>query len=191
MNLLDLIIVGTMVFLIVRGLLRGFIKELGSIAGVILGIWAASVYQGQATDYLRLYLPTVEFFILQLISFALVFAIVLILCNIAGLCLHVLLKKAVLGWTDRVLGGGLAILKGIIITYLMIVLLTFFVPSKAPLIAKSRLAPLTISSYQSLVSIFSPDFYRKWKGKFFGNKAGTEDAGSKKPKNLPGKDGSR
>ncbi|MBW2205067.1 MAG: CvpA family protein, partial [Deltaproteobacteria bacterium] len=39
MNLLDLIIIACMVFLIVRGIFRGFIREVGSLAGVILGIW--------------------------------------------------------------------------------------------------------------------------------------------------------
>ena len=167
MNLLDLIIISTMVFLIVRGVFRGFFREMGSLAGVILGIWLANVYQPQMTDYLKRYLPASVF--LSLISFGIIFAIVLVLCNLAGWGLKVMLKKALLGWADRCLGAGFAIVKGVVLTYLVIVLLTFFVPSKTPLLAGSRLAPLIIASYQSMVSIISPGSYQKWKKKLLGH----------------------
>ncbi|MCK4792721.1 MAG: CvpA family protein [Desulfobacteraceae bacterium] len=167
MNLLDLIIIATMIFLIIRGIFRGFFMEVGSLAGVILGVWLANHYQPQMTDYLRAYLPSGKF--LPMISFALIFVIVLVLCNLSGWSLKLIMKKAFFGWADRTLGAGLAILKGIIITYLVIVLLTFFVPSKTPLIAQSRLAPLVITSYQSMISLISPGVYQRWKKKFLGN----------------------
>ncbi len=62
-----------------------------------------------------------------------------------------------------VVGAGLAGLKGVIIIYLVIVLLTFFFPAKTPLIARSKLAPLIIVSYQSVVSLIPPHQYEKWK----------------------------
>ena len=80
MNPLDLIIIATMVFFIVRGIFRGFFKEIGSLAGVIFGIWIAAVYQPQMTEYLKTYIPTGRF--LPLISLALIFFIVLVLCNL-------------------------------------------------------------------------------------------------------------
>jgi len=168
MNPLDLMISATMVFLILRGVFRGFFREIGSIAGIILGIYLANLYQPRVTAYLKAYLPYGKF--LPLISFALIFLVVLVSCNAAGWGLKLLMKKTLLGWADRGLGAGLAVLKGIIITYLAIVLLTFFVPSKAPLIATSRLAPLVISSYQSLVGMVSPGAYQRWKKKLLGPK---------------------
>jgi uncharacterized membrane protein required for colicin V production len=141
--------------------------EVGSLAGVILGVLLANHYQPQMTNYLKAYLPTSNY--LPIISFAVIFLIVLVLCNLLGWSLKMIVKKAFFGWADRTLGAGLAILKGIIITYLVIVLLTFFVPSKTPLIARSRLAPLVITSYQSMISFISPSFYQRWKKKFLGN----------------------
>jgi membrane protein required for colicin V production len=168
MNPLDLMILATMVFLIVRGIFRGFFREVGSIAGVILGIWLATIYQPGMTEYLKAYLPHGK--ALPIISFALIFALILVACNMAGWGLKMLMKKTLLGWADRSLGAGLAVLKGIIITYLAIVLLTFFVPSKTPLIATSRLAPLVIRSYQSLVSVVSPGSYQRLKKRFLGTR---------------------
>jgi membrane protein required for colicin V production len=167
MNLLDLVIIATMIFLVVRGIFRGFFMEVGSLAGVILGVVLANHYQPQMTNYLKTYLPSANF--LPMISFAVIFIGVLVVCNLLGWSLKVIMKKAFFGWADRTLGAGLAISKGIVITYLVIVLLTFFVPSKTPLIAQSRLAPLVITSYQSMISLISPTFYQRWKKKFLGN----------------------
>ena len=81
-------------------------------------------------------------------------------------------------------GAGLAVLKGVIITYLVIVLLTFFVPSKTPLIAESKLAPLIISSYQSIAGVISPGSYRNLRKKFLLKKKGIEKVVSDKVRNL-------
>jgi len=186
MNLLDIVIIVPMIFLIVKGIIRGFIREIASLAGVILGIWLANLFQPQMTDFLKSYLPSNQF--LPLISFAVIFASILVLCNIFGWILKLLFKKAFLGWLDRTLGAGLAIIKGVIITYLVIVVLTFFIPAKTPLIAQSKLAPLIIKSYQSMISLISPDQYKNWKKKILGEKKGKGKTISEKIKELVKKD---
>ncbi len=178
MNPLDIIIISAMLFLIVRGIFRGFFREIGSLAGVILGIWLANLYQPQVTEYLKTYLPSGRF--LPLVGFGVIFAFVVVLCNLAGRALKAILKKAFFGCVDRFLGACLAILKGIIIIYFAIILITFFLPSKTPVIAKSRLSPLIISSYQSMVSIISPGSYENLKRKFLGKKEEMDHVVSKK-----------
>jgi membrane protein required for colicin V production len=188
MNLLDVIIIAAMVFFIIRGIFRGFFREIASIVGIILGILLANLYQPQMTEYLKVYVPAGKY--LPLISFAVIFLIIFVVCNLAGWCLQVISRKASLGWADRTLGVGLAMLKGVIVTYFVIVLLTFFVPSKTPLIAESRLTPLIISSYQSMVGVISPGSYERWKKKFFGEKKVLDETASEKPEGLTGKNGS-
>lgn len=182
MNPLDLIIIAIMLFFIVRGIFRGFFKEVGSLAGVILGIWLAALYHPQMTDYLKIYIPTGNF--LPLISFALIFAIVMIICNFAGLGLKMMMKRLFFGWADRGMAVALAIMKGLILTYLIIVLLTILVPSKAPLIARSKLAPLIISSYQSMAGLISPGTYQQWKRKLLIDNKETVGAGTEKIEGL-------
>ena len=166
MNLLDMLIIATMCVMIVRGIFRGFFRETGSLAGVILGIWIGNVCHPTMTRYLQHYLPAVSY--LPLLGFTLIFLMVLLACNVAGWGLSVLSKKIFLSWVDRALGAGLAVLKGIILTYLAMVLLTFFVPSQTPLVAGSNLAPVIIRSYQSMIGVVSPESYQKWKNKFYG-----------------------
>ncbi|MBW1942470.1 MAG: CvpA family protein [Deltaproteobacteria bacterium] len=166
MNVLDIIIISVMIFFIVKGVFRGFIREVASLSGIILGIWLANQFQAQVTAYLKPHLPATSY--LPLISFAAIFIFILIVCNVLGWALKLFFSKVFLGWLDRTLGAGLAVLKGVILTYLVIVLLTFFLPARTPLIAESMLAPWIVVSYQSVVGLISPDHYEKWKEELVG-----------------------
>jgi len=189
MNLLDWIIISIMLVFLIRGIFRGFFREIFSLAGIILGIYMANLYQPHMTACLKGYFPSGKF--LPLISFGAIFIIVFILFNLTGWLIKMLTAKTPIGCLDRWLGAGLAFLKGIVLIYLIIIVLTFFIPSKTPLIAKSRLTPLIIQSYQSMVNLISPGFYQELKRKFTGETDKIEKLVSKKVRNLTGKDGSR
>ena len=166
MNLLDYIIIILLVYLVVRGVLRGLIREIASLAGIVLGIWIGDLLEPQMTGFLRSYLPFSRY--VPLISFAVIFAAVLVACNIIGWVLKTVFRKVFLGWVDRSLGAVFAVLKGVVIIYLVIVMLTFFIPAKTPLISRSLLAPWIIRSYQSMIGLISPDQYREWKRRIQG-----------------------
>lgn len=182
MNILDYIIIAFMLYLVLRGIFRGFIREVLSLAGVILGIWLGNLYQPWLTGFLKQYLPLHKY--IPLLSFIILFIAVLIIFNIMGLFIKLFTKKLFMGGADMTSGAGIAALKGLIITYLAIVLLTFYLPGKAPLIAKSTLAPWIISSYQLATSIVSPDHYVNWKNKFVGESKKIGDNVSDKIKDL-------
>jgi membrane protein required for colicin V production len=182
MNMLDIFIVCTMIFLLVQGILRGFLREVASLAGVVLGILLGSHFQAQVTESLRAHVPYSSY--LPLVSFALIFALVLIVCNVIGFILSHVFRKAFLGWVDKGLGVWLALTKGVIVTYLIIVLLTFFLPAKAPLVAQSRLGPWVIVSYQSMIRFISPERYEKWKGWVLGKEEKGGGTASERGKDL-------
>ena len=189
MNLLDVLILACMLFLIVRGIFRGFVREVGSLAGIILGILAACLYHPLMTDFLSRFLPAWKY--LPLLSVALVIVVVLVCSNVAAWLLHKFLKKVFLGWADRTLGAGLAILKGIVIIYFAIVLMTFFVPSKASFIADSKLAPAIVHSYQAMVGFFSSEAYDNLKKKFIGHEERISTSLKERKDDLIGKHGRR
>ena len=166
MNILDYIILIPLVYLTVKGVFRGFVREAASLAGIILGIWLGNIFQPDVSEVLSRYLGKSDF--IPLISLALIFVVILILCNLAGWGLRFLFKKALLGWFDRLMGGVFAVLKTIFLAYAVIIILTFYVPARAPLITESLLAPWIIRSYQSIVGLVSPDHYKNWKKKILG-----------------------
>ncbi len=188
MNLLDILIIAVIGFFLVRGIFRGFIREVGSLAGVILGIWLGSVFEPDLRAYLSPYFPDGKY--LALIGFSMIFFAVLVLCNLISWGLKKLVKKLFLGWADTALGVALAVLKGMILSYFGIVLLTFFVPSKSTMISDSRLAPLVVASYQSAIGLVSSEDYERWKKKFIGEKEkmNSRRSGAGKGKGSSGND---
>ena len=163
MNILDFIIVGVIAFFVIRGIFRGFFREISSLAGIIFGFLIGNHYHPQMATLIRPYIPLEKS--LSLISFIILFFLVFFFFSLLGILFHHLFKRLFIGWFDRSLGIGLALVKGIIVSYLLIVLLTFFMPSKSPLIAHSRAARLVIVSYQSMSRLISPDLYQTWKKK--------------------------
>ena len=161
MNVLDFVILGVITFLVVKGIFRGFFREISSLAGIIFGFLVGNHYHPQMAALLKPYIPLEKS--LSLIGFIILFFLVFIFFNLLGILMHHLFKRLFIGWFDKSLGLGLALLKGIIICYLLIVLLTFFMPSSSPLIARSKAARLVIVSYQSMASLMSPDLYKTWK----------------------------
>jgi len=178
MNLLDFMILAALFFFILRGFFRGFFKELGSLAGVILGLLLADIYHPSLAGFLERFLSWGK--LIPLLSFALLFAMVLVLCNLAGRSLKGAFQKVHLGWADKWLGAGLAALKGIAVVFLIFILVGFFVPSQTPAIARSTGAHLIIDSYRYILGFASQDSYQRWKEKMVAKKRETNDALSKK-----------
>jgi membrane protein required for colicin V production len=164
MNLLDILILSTVLFFIIKGLIRGFVREIASLTGVILGVFLAARYQPEVTGVIERFLNPGSY--LPLISFVVIFICVVVGCNLLGWLIRLALRKAPLGWVDRFLGLCFALIKGVVITYLVIVVLTFFLPSGTPLIARSKVCPWIVLSYQSMASLISPDHYQRWKQRF-------------------------
>ena len=161
MNILDYIIIGLIAFFCIKGIFRGTLRELSSLAGIFFGLLIGNHYHHQTANLLRAYIPFEES--LLLISFIMIFILVVIIFSLCGVLLHNIFKRLLISWFDRSLGFGFALIKGIIISYLLIVLLTFFMPSKSLLIAKSKAARLVTVTYQSMTRLISPDLYKTWK----------------------------
>jgi len=185
MNLLDIIVISMMILFVVKGLFRGFFREIASLAGFILGIWLGNHYQPQITGFLSIYLPSTKY--LPLIGFTAILAAVVTLSNILGMVLKLFFRKLLLKSIDRTFGAGLALIKGLIIAYLLIVILTFLLPSKGPLIAESKLAPIIILTYQSMVSVIPRDHFDRLKKRIIDKREDIEDIVSEKAGERGGK----
>ena len=164
MNILDIIIIAAVIFFLIRGIFRGVVREVGSLAGVLLGIWLANAYHPQIAVFLEVFIPPGNY--IPLIAFALIFLVVLVLCNLLGWLIKKLFQKIFLGWVDRILGACLALLKGVFLSYLIIVLVAFLAPQDSSLVTRSRLAPVIITSYQTMIGLIPPGFHEKLKKSF-------------------------
>jgi membrane protein required for colicin V production len=113
MSMLDLIVLLVLLLAIVRGLMRGMVDTMFSLAAWILafvvGKWGASMVAPLLPVAVES--PSIRYFA----AFAVIFLVVLIGVLLLGHVLASLVKAAGLGGTDRVLGGALGLVKGLVI----------------------------------------------------------------------------
>ena len=142
MNLLDLVLAVILGYCLVRGVFRGLIKELSSIIGVVGGFYAAYTYYPLLAQQLGKW-PINPGYV-NLISFLIIFILVCLIIGVAGVVIKYLMNIAFLGWTDRVSGALFGAVKGILITSVVILVLTTFLPDNSKIIKKSWVAQNTM-----------------------------------------------
>lgn len=138
MNLLDYVLAGIVIFFLVRGIFRGLIRELSSIVGVLGGVYAAYTYYPQVAGLLARWITNTGY--LNIISFLILFATVCLAVSIACVILKYLMNITFLGWIDRIGGGIFAAAKGVLITAVLILVLTAFLPKNANTLRRSMIA---------------------------------------------------
>ena len=113
MSVLDIIVVLVLVLTVVRGLMTGLVNTLFSLAAWILafllGKWGASIVEPLLPAGLDN--PAIRYFA----GFVLVFLVVLIAVLLLGHALTSLVKAVGLGSADKVLGGAMGLVKGLVI----------------------------------------------------------------------------
>jgi membrane protein required for colicin V production len=139
MNPFDIIIIVILGYSLVRGIFRGLVKEVSSIIGVLGGFYAAFTYYTMLAKLLSGLIKETAY--LNILSFLIIFCSVLIIVGILGVIIKYLLNIAFLGWVDRTSGVGFGLVKGILITSILFITLTAFLPKGSAFLKNSMLAP--------------------------------------------------
>ncbi|MBN2233261.1 MAG: CvpA family protein [Deltaproteobacteria bacterium] len=140
MTALDVIICMVVILTMVYGYFKGFLSEILSLVGVFVSLVVAGRHYESVAAYL---LPVVRLtpvagflaFVFLLFGVMLVFGIVRMLVRHATV-------QAEIGWFDRLLGGVLGILKGLVLTSIMIFMIGFIWGRDIPFLQHSRLVPV-------------------------------------------------
>jgi len=122
MNFLDIIIIIPIIWFVYKGYKKGFIIELASLAGLILGIYVAIHYSANITSFLDGFL-NLEYKYINIIAFALTFIIVVIAVMFIGRILEKIIKVVMLGFVNRIIGAVFGIVKILLILSFLILLL--------------------------------------------------------------------
>lgn len=159
MSTLDAIIIIILALFLSRGIWTGFIKQVASIAALLIGFVVAGRFYGESS---RLVIPFIDnqqagFFIAYTLLFLLAFAAVIL----AGILLKKVVTLSLLGWFDRLLGGILGLIKGIFISCLFFMVLAIFISGGSPFFTKSFFYPYLDSTSQQLIAIVKDQDLRK------------------------------
>ena len=155
-----IVIVG---FCLIRGIFRGLIKEISSIVGVLAGYYAAYTYYGYPAKLLSNWLSNADY--INILSFFIIFCLVFLTISILGVIIKYLLNISSLGWVDRVCGSLAGLAKGILISAIVLVALTAFLPKGAPIIKKSLLAPHVALISETMVKVVPKQLKQEFNAK--------------------------
>lgn len=155
MAILDIVILLLFIGGVIAGMMKGFIKQLASLLGIVVGLFAAKMlyatvaekFGSQVTDNMT---------IAQILSFLLIW----ILVPLAFVFLAHLLTKALeaveLGWINRILGGLLGGLKFILVGSMVICGLEFIDADNAIISKDSKKSSIFYYPLEKAAGVFMP-----------------------------------
>jgi membrane protein required for colicin V production len=114
MNWIDLIIVVLLILSLVTGFINGFVKEVASLAGLVLGIWGAIKFSTFTAAKLYDWFDMTGQFV-GIISFMITFGIIVVIIHFIGILANKLVDAVSLGFVNRLLGIVFGVFKSVLI----------------------------------------------------------------------------
>ena len=112
---LDLVLTVFTTFLLVKGIWKGFVKEISGILAIVVGIIASFVLHGAAEKFLSAYVDPKY---LGFAAYAILFIAAYLGIMLLGNLIDRIVKSVMLGGFNRILGGFFGLLKALLWTSL-------------------------------------------------------------------------
>lgn len=117
---------------------KGFVNEFFSLLSIVFASIVATRYCFLGKEYLKGVIENKNF--AYTIGFIFLFLITAILVRFLGMAMNSFIKKVGLSVPNRLLGGGLGIIKGIILVSLILLIMITFSQNGAKIISETRWA---------------------------------------------------
>jgi membrane protein required for colicin V production len=121
-NWIDLIILIILIISLVRGFADGFVREVASLAGLILGIWGAIRFSSFTADKLYDWFDMTGQFV-GIIAFLITFGVIVIIVHFIGIIANKLIDAVSLGFLNHILGMVFGLFKSVLILSVFFVIL--------------------------------------------------------------------
>ena len=119
MNLLDIILAIPLFYLVFKGWKKGLVREVSTLSGLLVGIWATVHFSGRVAVLLGL-----ESEHAVLIAFMVTFVGVLVLTHLLGRCIEGMMKAVKLSLLNRLSGALLGLVKALCVLAVLLSSLT-------------------------------------------------------------------
>lgn len=103
MQTIDIVILILLILAIFKGIKDGFVRQAGGIIGLFLGVYLAIKFSSLLAVWMHKWINASEN-IVKIISFVIIIIGVCICMSLLGKLLERILKIAMLGWLNRILG---------------------------------------------------------------------------------------
>jgi membrane protein required for colicin V production len=125
LNPIDLLVIVLAGFFLIIDGIRGFLKSISLLAGIVLGFWLAGHYAGLVAAFLE---PTLSFPFSYIMAFILTFLASTAAVQLGSAIVKFIFRAQILRWADHLLGGILGAAKGVVLAALILVVFNFFHP---------------------------------------------------------------
>jgi len=151
MSILDAVIIITLVIFLVRGIWIGFVRQLASIAALIIGFVVAGRFYGESANFVLPFINNQQagFFIAYIFLFVVTFGAVILL----GFIFKQIMSISLLGWFDKLLGGLLGLTKAMLVSCLIFMGLALFISGSSPVFRQSFSYPYLESASKIILTI--------------------------------------
>lgn len=164
-NLIDVFITLTIFYCLIKGLIKGFIRSVAGLIGIIAGFWASMQFHPVIASRLNFFVENQILCFLG--AFFLIYLCVYLFFIITGQLLWTILRAIKLSIFDRALGMALGLFKGVIISGIFCFMMTIFLTANSPTIKGSRLYPYLTDVFRVIAmmvpSDIKADFMWKWR----------------------------
>jgi len=160
MNLLDLILAILFVGFAVSGIARGLVRQLFSLGGLVAGHLSGIRYYAFAQGKLGL-----SFQYAEVVGYAVVFLAAYIAVRLIGGLIEDRVRKSKLSGSDRLAGMAAGLVKGALLSILIVFLLVILLPRDARLLRESKAAPAAVAAGKRLAAAFPDRFAESFREK--------------------------
>jgi membrane protein required for colicin V production len=153
LNLFDLVIFLVLITSAARGLYRGLLKELFSIAGLLSGFYLAISFYSELAQYAASLIT--DDIILDLSCFFAILLVCVLVMNLVGILINYLIKLEFIRWVDISFGGGIGFAKGILTVAIALAVFAAFLPAESAILQNSKLSSHFVQVSDKLTIITS------------------------------------
>jgi len=157
MHWLDILIITVILFFCLIGISRGLISQIFSFAAIIGGFIAGVILYDLAGNLLIQYNLIESKSTSLLVGFMLVVIALFVIIQILGWFTARVIGKLKLGWLNRLAGGVVGILIGIIITFFLLSWLNLYVIKDASAKKDSVMVPIVEEGYGIIITYIPGD----------------------------------
>ena len=139
MTVIDIIILVLLALAVFKGIKDGLVRQVGGIAGLILGIFLAGRFSAMLAEWLHQWLNASEN-VVKAVSFAAIIIIVCLCMYLLGRLLEKIIKITTLDWINRLLGVLLSVCTVVLLIGALISLIEYVNTTWFVLIPPERMA---------------------------------------------------
>lgn len=165
LNILDIGVLAIMAYFVVRALMRGLVREVLGLLGIVGALFAVALGYAPLSAFLH-QLSGEQSFLWDALALTLILVVVFVAFSYLGHVLARLVHSGPFSFLDRLAGGAIGLVKGVLVCYLLLnillVTLSFHMPD---MFRESRLAPRVISMGRTVVDLVPDDIARKMQDK--------------------------